>query len=358
MEVLANFFGNVSWEDIITSCLRIVMVLLLTWLAMKILRIFVSRLERNLLHESRKEGEPPTESQKRIETITRLVKQGLLLALWVTAAMVILQELGVEVGPILASAGIAGVALGFGAQNLVRDIIAGFFIILENQIRVGDVAVINDTGGLVEKINFRTTVLRALDGSVHVFPNGAIEKLANMTNEWSAYVFDLRVAYKENTDKVVEIVREVGRKLLAEDKYKVMMLGEPEIFGVDTLGESGVIIKGRLRTKPIRQWDVGREFLRRIKFAFDASGIEHAFPHRSLYLGESTASTPGLWLDKLGLQASAQDAERPSVSSTSKDPASCIPTTAGEGDTAFSEKEIRKVDARARPQKIPDAEES
>jgi small-conductance mechanosensitive channel len=340
MEILVNFFGDVSWEDIISSCLRIVVVLLLAWLAMKILRAFVNRLERNLIQQSRIEGEPPSESQKRIETITRLIKQGLLLALWVTASMVILQELGVEVGPILASAGIAGVALGFGAQNLVRDIIAGFFIILENQIRVGDVAVINETGGLVERINFRTTVLRDLAGVVHVFPNGTIDKLANMTNGWSAYVFDLRVAYKENTDQVIELVREVGRSLQAEDKYKAMMLDEPEIFGVDLLGESGVIIKGRLKTKPIRQWDVGREFLRRIKFAFDANGIEHAFPHRSIYFGESGKAMDPALLDRMGLRTTdnAKPAERSEVPTA--------PSTAGEGDKAFSKEEIRKVESR------------
>jgi small conductance mechanosensitive channel len=353
MDILFDFLGEITWRDIITSCLRILMVLLLAWLAMKILRIFVNRLERNLIHQSQNEGEPPSESQKRIETITRLIKQGLLLALWITASMVILQELGVEVGPIIASAGVAGVALGFGAQNLVRDIIAGFFIILENQIRVGDVASINGTGGLVERINFRTTVLRDLNGTVHVFPNGTIEKLANMTNEWSAYVFDLRVAYKENTDRVVEIVREVGRQLISEQKYESMMLGEPEIFGVDMLGEAGVIIKGRLRTKPIRQWDVGREFLRRVKFAFDANGIEHAFPHRSLYFGEAGKVMDSALLEKLGVRGSRHEAE-PEAQPAVPNPADCVPSSAGEGDKAFSEKEIRKVESRTRGQKRSD----
>src|SRR5690606_9851402 len=171
----------------------ITMILLLAWIAMYILKRFVDRMERNLLLDSRVAGEPPSESQKRIETITRLVRQGFMLALWITASMVVLRELGVEIGPIIASAGILGLAVGFGAQNLVRDIISGFFIILENQIRVGDVAVINDTGGLVEQINFRTTVLRDLSGIVHIFPNGSITKLSNMTNEWSAYVFNIGV---------------------------------------------------------------------------------------------------------------------------------------------------------------------
>ncbi|HEY0964078.1 MAG TPA: mechanosensitive ion channel family protein [Pseudomonadales bacterium] len=302
MEIVESYFSSVSWEDILSHCLRITMVLVLAWIAMKVLRVFVGRLERNLIAQSAVEGEPPSESQKRIETITRLIRQGLLLALWITAGLVILQEIGVEVGPIMASAGIAGVALGFGAQNLVRDVISGFFIILENQIRVGDVAVINGTGGLVEKINFRTTVLRDNAGTVHVFPNGAITTLANMTNEWSAYVFNLRVAYHENVDKVVEVIRSVGQQMLADDTFKAKMLGEPEIFGIDALSDSAIVIQGRLKTKPIRQWDVGREFLRRIKLAFEANGIEIPFPQQTLRF--STGQ------DALPLQLLAGDAAR------------------------------------------------
>lgn len=283
MEIVERFFNSVTWDDILSHCLRITMVLLLAWVGMKMLRVFVGRIERNLIAQSAIEGEPPTESQKRIETITRLIRQGLLLALWITAGLVVLQEIGVEVGPIMASAGIAGVALGFGAQNLVRDVISGFFIILENQIRVGDVAVINGTGGLVERINFRTTVLRDTAGTVHVFPNGTINTLANMTNEWSAYVFNLRVAYHENVDKVVEVIRGVGRQMLDDAKFKSKMLGEPEIFGIDALSDSAIVIQGRLKTKPIRQWDVGREFLRRIKLAFDANAIEIPFPQQSVH---------------------------------------------------------------------------
>jgi small conductance mechanosensitive channel len=232
------------------------------------------------------EGEPPSESQKRVDTLIRLIRQGLRLAIWITASMVILRELGVEIGPIIASAGIAGLAVGFGAQNLVRDIISGFFIILENQIRVGDVASINDTGGLVEKINFRTTVLRDESGVVHVFPNGTIVKLANMTKEWSAYVFNIRVAYREDTARVIGIMKDVGRMMFAEQKYADAMLAEPEIFGVDQLSETAVIIKGRIRTLPIRQWEVGREYLRRIKYAFDENDIDIPLLYPSMLVNE------------------------------------------------------------------------
>lgn len=359
MEVLAEIFDSVTWQTIITACLRIVVVLVLAWIAMKILRIFVNRLERNLLSTSQAEGEPPSESQKRVETITRLIKQGLMLALWITAAMVILQEMGVEVGPIIASAGIAGVALGFGAQNLVRDVIAGFFIILENQIRVGDVAVINDTGGLVEKINFRTTVLRDQGGVVHIFPNGAITKLANMTNEWSAYVFSLNVAYKENTDRVIEIVREVGNTMLTEQKFRHMILGEPEIFGVDELGDSAVIIKGRIKTKPIRQWDVGREFLRRVKFAFDANGIEIPFPHRSIYFGEASKPVNVAMREEASvaaLDSTAQSGQQSMPKEGSVMPVEALTATV-QTDKAFSEKQVLEVDRKTSGKKLPDEHE-
>jgi small conductance mechanosensitive channel len=211
-----------------------------------------------------------------------------MLLLWLTVSLMVLMEFGIEIGPIIASAGIVGLAVGFGAQNLVRDFISGFFIILENQIRVGDVAIINGTGGLVENINFRTTVIRDLSGVVHIFANGSITTLSNLTNEWSAYVFDIGVAYKENTDRVIEVMRAVGKSMREDEKYGDLMLEDVDVFGVDKFADSAIVIKGRLRTKPIRQWEVGREFLRRVKLAFDEHGIEIPFPHLSLYFGEAS----------------------------------------------------------------------
>ena len=155
-------------------------------------------------------------------------------------------------------------------------------------MRVGDVAIVNGTGGLVEEINFRTMVLRDLSGTVHVFPNGTINTLSNMTKTWSAYVFELGVAYKENTDKVIEIVKEVASKLRDDPEFGPSILEPVEVYGVDKLGDSSVVIKGRIKTKPIRQWATGREFLRRVKQAFDEKGIEIPFPHRTFYFGEAS----------------------------------------------------------------------
>ncbi len=286
MKIVQEFITSFSWETIIKTGLRVLLIVVFAWIIAYVLQRMLKRLEQNLLKKSVSEGEPPTETQKRIETIVRLLKQGFLLVLWTTACLIVLRDFGVEIGPIIASAGIVGLAVGFGAQNLVRDIISGFFIILENQIRVGDVAIINGTGGLVEKINFRTIVLRDLGGVVHIFPNGTITTLSNLTNEWSAYVFEVGVAYKENTDQVVDIMTEIGSKMRNDEKIGRLMLEEPEIFGVDKLGDSAVIIKGRIKTRPIRQWEVGREFLRRIKHGFDEHNIEIPFPHRTLYFGE------------------------------------------------------------------------
>jgi len=286
MDVITRFIEQISWEDVLLTLLRILLTLVVLWVAMIGVRIALRRLEKTLLRRSTAEGEAPSESEKRVETLVRLLRQAVMILFWLVAGLVILRELGVEIGPILASAGVAGLAVGFGAQNLVRDVIAGFFLILENQVRVGDVAIVNGTGGLVETVNFRTIVLRDLSGTVHVFPNGSVTTLANLTREWSAYVFDIGVGYGEDMDRVMEVMREVGKELREDPVFGHMMIEDVEIFGVDNFADSAVVIKGRLRTKPIKQWEVGREYRRRLKYAFDREGIEIPFPHRSIYFGE------------------------------------------------------------------------
>lgn len=302
MEILQKISAYFSWDIIVKTGIRVAIILVIAWICMKILQKLLERVERRLLKKSREDNEPASESEKRIETIIRLLRQAAMLALWLTVLLIILKEIGVEIAPIIASAGIVGLAVGFGAQNLVRDIISGFFIILENQIRVGDVAIINGKGGLVEKINFRTIVLRDLAGIVHVFPNGTIDTLSNLTNEWSAYVFEIGVAYKEETDRVVEVMAETGRLLKEDHEFGPLMLEEPEIFGVDKFDDSAVVIKGRIKTKPISQWKVGREYLRRLKYAFDERGIEIPFPHRTFYFGEESKPFDLRLLEKYGAE--------------------------------------------------------
>jgi small conductance mechanosensitive channel len=183
MEFLQDLIMSFDWHAIVKIGLRVLVILAVAWIAIKVLKKILHRLELKLTADSSQAGEPPSESQKRIGTIVRLTRQTTMLLLWLTVSLMVLMEFGIEIGPIIASAGIVGLAVGFGAQNLVRDFISGFFIILENQIRVGDVAIINGTGGLVENINFRTTVIRDLSGVVHIFANGSITTLSNLTNE-------------------------------------------------------------------------------------------------------------------------------------------------------------------------------
>lgn len=299
MDIFLQQIQGISWEQILLTCFRILIILLLAWVSMFLLKKLLLRLEQRLLKQSKTAGEPPTESEKRVETLIRLIRQAAFIVLWVTVILIILREIGVDVGPILASAGIVGLAVGFGAQNLVRDFISGFFFILENQVRVGDVAIVNGTGGLVERVNFRTIVLRDLGGIVHVFPNGSISTLSNLTNDWSAYVFDIGVAYKENTDQVIAVMKSVGDKMKQDETLGPLMLEEPEIFGVDKFDNSAVVIKGRIKTKPICQWQVGREYLRRIKLAFDEAGIEIPFPHQTLYFGEASKPIEVAMLEKM-----------------------------------------------------------
>ncbi len=285
-DMIVDYLKGFNWQVLVVGAVRVVVILLLAWLISALLKKLIEKFRDRLLAASISAGEPSSESSKRIETITRLVREAVFISVWVIVALVLLKEFGIEIAPILAGAGVLGLAVGFGAQNLVRDIISGFFFILENQVRVGDVAVVNGTGGLVEEMNFRTIVLRDLAGVVHVFPNGTVSTLSNMTKDWSAYVFDIGVAYKEDTDTVVKLIAEVGREMKNDDRFGPLMIEVPEIFGVDKFDDSAVVIKGRIKTRPIQQWAVGREFLRRIKYAFDANDIEIPFPHRTVYFGE------------------------------------------------------------------------
>lgn len=300
MDIISNIVHRIRWEDVIGASFRVLLMLAAGWGGMLAVRRGLSSFEKRLLAGTAKEGEPPSETAKRIETLVRLLRQGMVLALWITIGLVLLREMGVEVGPLIASLGIAGVAVGFGAQYLVRDVIAGFFFILENQVRVGDVAVVNGTGGLVEALNFRTIVLRDLGGVVHVFPNGTVTTLSNLTSQWSAYIFDIGVAYKEDVNRVISVLKEVGASLKQDEKFGPLMLEEPEVFGVDKFADSAVVIKGRIRTQPIRQWMVGREFLRRVKMAFDERGIEIPYPHRTVFFGDTSKPFELLMMEAAG----------------------------------------------------------
>jgi small conductance mechanosensitive channel len=286
---------------ILEASLRILLIALVAYVAIRALRFGLGKLEQVLLTWRAREDKERIANEKRVKTLTGLLQTICLTLVWVVGIVMSLDQIGLDITPILAGAGIVGLAVGFGAQNLVRDIINGFFVILENQVRVGDVAIVNGTGGLVEAISFRTITLRDLSGTVHIFPHGTVTTLANMTKGWSATVMNIGVAYKEDTDRVAEIMREVGKDLQQDEQFGGKILEPIEILGVDAFGESAVEIKVRIKTLPIEQWGVGREYRRRLKKAFDRENIEIPFPHRTLYMGE--ASPP--WLVKNVASATA-----------------------------------------------------
>ena len=279
---------DLSIRMTVTS-LRILLTIVAAYIAIKLLRVGLNKLELLLSFAGERAETIPGAGSRRIKTLLGVIRTIAVVLIWFMVVLISLSHVGINIGPILAGAGVVGLAVGFGAQNLVRDLVSGFFMILENQVRIGDVAVINGTGGLVESITFRTIVLRDLEGVVHVFPNGTVNTLANRSKEWSAYVLDVGVAYKEDTDRVVETMRRVGTEMQREAPYGSSMLEPIEILGVDEFADSAVNIKARLKTLPLQQWTVGREYRRRLKKAFDAEGIEFPFPHRTLYMGEASA---------------------------------------------------------------------
>jgi small-conductance mechanosensitive channel len=280
--------------DFTKASLRIALIIIAAYVGLRLLRLGFNRLETLLIRAAAAAEVIPGAATKRIRTLMSVLWTIVVGLVWFVAVLTTLGQIGVNVTPVLAGAGIVGLAIGFGAQNLVKDLVSGFFLILENQIRVGDVAVINGTGGLVEAISFRTIVLRDEAAVVHVFPNGAITTLSNMTKDWSAYVINVNVAYKEDPDRVVDVMRRVAEDMYAEPKYRSAMLEPIEIFGVDGFTESAVTIKARLKTQPLQQFTIGREYRRRLKKAFDAEGIEMPLSQRMLRTVEPSqpASAP------------------------------------------------------------------
>lgn len=253
---------------------RVVLVLVAGYFGARVLRTLLGQLERVLVAAGERTGALPGVTRSRVATLTSVLRTLALVTLWSVVVVICLSQLGFDVRPILAGAGIVGLAVGFGAQNLVRDVIAGFFLVLEDQVRVGDVAVVNGTGGLVETVTFRTIVLRDLAGTVHIFPNGSVTTLANMTRDWSGYVVDVEVGYREDPDRIVALMRRVAEELRQDPAHGPSIIEPIEIFGVDAFKESSVVIKARLKTRPIQQWTVGREYRRRLLQAFAAENID------------------------------------------------------------------------------------
>ncbi len=251
--------------------------------------VTASFIERYLSEADLRGG--ATARTARTKTLLNVARNALLVVLIVMSTLVILSELGINIAPLLAGAGVLGLAIGFGAQRLVQDVITGVFILMQDLMAVGDVVKLGDRAGLVEAISIRTVRLRDLSGTVHTIPFSAIDTVSNLTRDFSFYVFDLGVAYREDVDEVMEVIRQVGAELQDDPEIGPVVLEPLEIFGVDAFGDSAVVIKGRIKTQPIKQWMVGRAFNRRIKKRFDELGIEIPFPHRTVYFGQDKDGT-------------------------------------------------------------------
>ena len=237
------------------------------------------------------------EAGRKLQTLAPLAQTSVKLLVVLVGSLLILQLVGVETGPLLAGVGIFGLAVGFAAQSLIKDVINGLFILTEGSVDAGDVVNVGGVSGLVEKVTLRSVRLRDLSGNVHFVPNSTIDHVENMTKDYSRYLLDVGVGYREDTDEVVSIMKEVDEAMRQDPQYGRDMLEPIEILGVDRFEDSAVIVRGRLKTRPIKQWSIGREFNRRLKKAFDEKGIEIPFPHRTIYWGETKQGQPPLQVE-------------------------------------------------------------
>jgi small-conductance mechanosensitive channel len=268
--------------------LIIVVVGAVLWFALnKFLPPIVRRAVARAKYKESKEG-----IEKRTNTLVSIFRGVGRVFIVVIGIMMILSEVGVDIVPVLAGFGIAGIAIGFGAQYLIRDLIAGTFIILENQYRVGDVARVADIAGVVEEVTLRKTVLRDLDGIVHHVPNGEIRVASNFTRHFARVNLDVSVAYGTDLDHAIRVINQVGKALAEDEKWRKAIKSPPQVLRVDNLGDSGIYIKILGDVKPMQQWAVMGELRLRIKKAFDAEGIEIPWPHTKVYFGNSLPDFP------------------------------------------------------------------
>ena len=261
----------------IGKLVSILLVLAAALAALRLLRVAVHGVARSIMERDKGKDR---ESAQKAKTLSQVVDATGRIAIFAIAGLTLLSIAGLDITPLLASAGIAGIAIGLGAQNLVKDWLAGFFILLENQFSVDDVIKVGEHSGLVEKMDLRRTVLRTLDGSVVVIPNGDIRIVTNLTKEWSRVVMDVGISYEEDIDRAVEVLRAVGEELYEDEEIGKMVVEPPQVLGVEALGEYQVVIRMLVKTLPLQQWTVGRALRARIKKAFDREGISIPYPHR------------------------------------------------------------------------------
>ncbi len=289
MNSLLAKFGIVVHQELVPyveNGLKIVLILVMAWVLQLLVRRLITTFERFAIGRA---DDP--EGRRRVATLSRVVRYLVNILLIAVVVMLVLSNLGISIAPILGAAGVVGVAVGFGAQSLVRDFLTGFFILLENQIRVGDFVSVAGLSGHVEEVTLRNVRLRSIDGNVHFIPTGLIDKVTNMSLEYSYAMIEIGVAYREEVDEVFAVIRATGAALREDLTFGPLILEDLELLGVENWADSSVVIRARIKVRPLEQWRVRRECLRRLKQAFDARGIEIPYPHLTLYPGQAKDGT-------------------------------------------------------------------
>ena len=274
-----EYFGRfmIWFPDHFAAPARITLIVILATIALRAIHRVMPHLRETIA--ARQES---VEDSQRIRTLSRVLRYVLTVVIAVVTGLLILGELGVSVAPILGAAGVVGIAIGFGAQTLVKDYFTGFFLLLENQVRHGDVVEAGGKAGVVEELTLRYLRLRDYSGNVHFVPNSNISTVTNMSMGFAYAVIDAGIAYGENVERVIAVMRDVGRAMRVDPLSTPRILDDPEIAGVDQLADSAVVIRCRFRVAPLEQWNVRREYLQRLKEAFDREGIEIPYPHRKI----------------------------------------------------------------------------
>lgn len=272
-----------NWQQLANDMVEVAIIIAVSFVAYRIIKLVVKRVLAIKIEEE----DPLVRRmrEQRAQTLGSLFTNVVLIVV-VTITLLTVLSVFINITPLLASVSVVGLAISFGAQSLVKDVISGTFILLEGQFGIGDVVRMGDTAGMVEKMTLRSTVLRDLHGVVHTIPNGEITRVSNLTKTWSRAVIDVSVAYGEDVDVVIDTLRKLSTEFEQDPEWGMLLIEPPEVLGVENLADSGVVVRMAAKTLPLKQWEVARELRRRIKKRFDADGIEIPYPHLKVYRGE------------------------------------------------------------------------
>jgi len=278
-----TFDWQVNWADLLPAAIKIVVIIVIVLALLFIIRRIVPKLIMARIPRIREES--PEQLAQRSKTLSRVIIQVISFIVWLVAILMILSAVGINIMPLIAAIGIAALAVGLACQNIIRDYVHGFFIIMEDWYRVGEVAMMAGIAGVVDAMTLRRTILRDINGTMHVIPNNKVDLASNMTRDWARLNLNIAVAYKENLSNVFGIINQIGRELKDDPVWGKDLLTTPEVLRVDNLGDNGIEIKILADTKPIRQWALMGELRKRLKDRFDEEGIEIPWPHTKVYFG-------------------------------------------------------------------------